>query len=132
MEAMAGDHLNGKQIMREGDKEVSPLLWASAVRVCQYSLSSLYRFLGNALWILLSICVDHFLIQEWVQKWLSIKGPDQKQARDNNNCPLWVIIIKMVPIGCWLRLRLFSKIPSKSFRSEKNEHKSNLTCFQCL
>lgn len=25
MEAMAGDHLNGKQIMREGDKEVSPL-----------------------------------------------------------------------------------------------------------
>lgn len=54
------------------------LLWALAVRVCQYSLLSLYRFLGNALCILLSICVDHFLRTDFATQ--SIRDPDQKQA----------------------------------------------------
>lgn len=44
MEAMAGDHLNGKQIMREGDKEVSfscePRLYVFASTVCRLYIVS--------------------------------------------------------------------------------------------
>lgn len=63
MEVGAGDHLDGERMMRGETEESLFLLRTLAVRVCRYSLSSLYRFLGNALCILLSICVDRLLLQ---------------------------------------------------------------------
>lgn len=125
---MAGDHLNGKQIMREGDKEVSLLLWASAVRVCQYGLSSLYRFLGNALGILLSICVDHFLIQEWVQSDCQSRVLTRNKPETTTLSPLGYYHKD----GSNLMLIKINAFFKNTIRSEKNEHKSNLICFQCL
>lgn len=58
------------------------LLCASPGRVCQYGFVGLiYRFLGNALWLLPSICVDRFLRTDVATQ--PVRDPDQKQASDD-------------------------------------------------
>lgn len=90
MEATAGDHLNGKQIMGGGgvkEGSDSPLVSLGCTCLPVQFVVFIYRFLGNALCILLSICVDHFLLKELVQSDSQSRGPDQKQAQDNSFSP---------------------------------------------